>query len=157
MISVTSLACNSTRILQSLLLLRANRESLVTATASTLPLRTARSMENKPGRQKELSLVHSQLWPTIQYPLQFAHSRSSSSCCSAAERCRLPVRAYNQTRGKKSTSSFLLSISHLRIVIRESHPVPATRFDPAALNAEGVDAIAEQRSDKPFQFGTATM
>ena len=78
-ISVTSFACNLVRILHNLLFLRANRESRVTATASISPLRTARSRENKPGRQKELALAHSQLWPTIQYPLQLAHSRSSFS------------------------------------------------------------------------------
>lgn len=155
--SVTSFACNLARILHNLLFLRANRESRVTATTSISPLRAARSMENKPGRQKELAFAHSQLCPTIQYPLQLAHSRSSSSCCSAADRCPLPVRAYNQTRGKKSTSSFLRSISHLRIVIRKNHPVSAPRLDPTALDTESVHTILQQRCEQPFQFGSATM
>lgn len=35
--------------------------------------------------------------------------------------------------------------------------MPAARLDPAALDAKRMDAIAEQRSDEPFQLGTATM
>src|SRR5699024_6921573 len=91
------------------------------------------------------------------YPLQVAHSRSSTSCCSATARCPLPVRAYNQTRGKNRASCFLRSISHLRIVIRKSHPVPPARLNPTAFDAEGVDAVLQQRGKQSLQFRTTTI
>lgn len=153
--SVTSFACNLARILHNLLFLRANRESRVTATTSISPLRAARSMENKPGRQKELAFAHSQLCPTIQYPLQLAHSRSSSSCCSAADRCPLPVRAYNQTRGKKSTSSFFAF--HLTPPNRNSEE-PSSVGPPARSNRTGHrkcahHTAAKMRATLPVRVG----
>ena len=145
----TPFFCSTLRIWQSLLLCTAKRDSRVTATVSTSPLRTARSIENKPGRQKELALAHSQLWPTTQYPLQVAHSRSSFSCCS---------RIQPDTREEKYIFFLVFHFtSHLRIVIRKNHPVPATRLDPTALDTESVHTVLQQRCKQSFQFRSATM
>ena len=47
--------------------------------------------------------------------------------------------------------------SHLRIVIRKNHPVPATRLDPTALDTESVHTVLQQRCKQSFQFRSATM
>ena len=91
--------------------------------------------------------------------LQVAHSRSSFSCCSATERCPLPcARIQPHTREEKHIFFLVFHFtSHLRIVIRKNHPVPATRLDPTALDTESVHTVLQQRCKQSFQFRSATM
>ena len=142
-----------------MLFLRANRESRVTATASISPLRTARSRANRPGRQKEsaLSTFAALAYDTVPVAGWPIHGVLPAAA-RQQQRCPLPVRAYNQTRGKNSSILFL--VLHFTPPNRNSEAAiqcRAARLDPTALDAECVDTVLQQRCKQPLQFRAATM